>query len=136
MTPEKSGQLGSVLFGKFHGQRLQTSKHQPASPAELIGWHRKIPVRHSSKQCSDGDLRFQTSERCPEAVMHSLTKCYVRIWFAPEVEPVRTLELLLVAVGRSEDSEDQLTTRNLNPRNTGVLPRVPFGRGFERAIVA
>src|SRR5438876_5748401 len=85
MTPERSGQLGSVLFGKFHGKRLQTSKHQPASPAELIGWHRKLPVRHSSKQCSDGDLRFQPSERCPEAVMHSLTKCYVRIWFAPEV---------------------------------------------------
>jgi len=68
--------------------------------------------------------------------VHSLTKCYVRIRFTPEVEPVRMLELLLVAVGRSEDSEDQLTTRNLNPRNTGVLPRIPFGCCFERAIVA
>jgi hypothetical protein len=66
--------------------------------------------------------------------MTSLTKCYVRIRFPPEVEPVRMLELLLVAVGRGEDSEDQLTTRNLYPRYAGVLPRVPFGRRFERAL--
>jgi hypothetical protein len=50
--------------------------------------------------------------------MHSLTKCYVRIRFPPEVEPVRMLELLLVAVGRSEDSEDQLTTRRCPPEGT------------------
>ena len=68
--------------------------------------------------------------------MTSLTKCYVRIRFPPEVEPVRMLELLLVTVGRSEDSEDQLTTRNLKPRNTSVFPRIPFGCCFERATVA
>jgi len=68
--------------------------------------------------------------------MHSLTKCYVRIRFSPEVEPVRMLELLLVAVSRGEDSEDQLTTLNLKPRNTRVFPRIPFGCCFERTTVA
>ena len=58
-------------------------------------------------------MPFEAGERRAKAVMHSLTKCHVRIRFPPEVEPVRMLELLLVAVGRGEDSEDQLTTRNL-----------------------
>jgi hypothetical protein len=68
--------------------------------------------------------------------MRSLTKRYVRIWFPPEIEPVRMRELPLVAVGGSEDGEDQLTTRNLNPRNVNVFPRIAFGRCFERATVA
>jgi len=38
--------------------------------------------------------------------MHALTKCYVRIRFAPKVEAVRVLKLLVVAIGRSEDNEN------------------------------
>src|SRR6266852_3379574 len=82
----------SATSGKFHGQSLQSSQNEPSPPAKSTRRNSEFQGRHPSKECGNGDLAFQAGERCAKTVVHALTKCYVRIRFAPKVEPVRVLK--------------------------------------------
>jgi hypothetical protein len=42
LAGRKFGHLDSVLFGKFHGQSIQSSENEPPPPAQSMGRNCKL----------------------------------------------------------------------------------------------
>ena len=84
----------------------------------------------------DGDLTLHPGEWRAEAMVYAATpEGQVLVGVPTEVEGVGLVEVPLVAVGRTEDSEHEFSAGDFRSRYFEVLPGVALGRDLDRRCV-
>lgn len=91
---------------------------------------------HAFEQSAQSDLPLQPRERGTQAVVNALPEGQVAVFLAPEVEPLRLVELRFVPVGGRDQAIDQRSGGNRDTGDLDRLARVAFGGDLDRAVEA
>src|SRR3954447_22545367 len=101
-------------------------------PAQRLGGHGQIYAGKAFKERGDGDLALHPGERRAEAVVYAATpECQVLVGIAAQLENVGIVEVPLVAVGRTEYREDEISAGYPGARDLDILPGVALGRDLD-----
>src|ERR1700689_1724490 len=70
-------------------------------------------VRKARQKACDGDTQLEARQSRAEAIVHAVPECHVAIGAARDVDAVRVLELLRVAIGGADHDMDDLASTDL-----------------------
>src|SRR6185436_17700571 len=91
---------------EHHSQRLQTSQSEVTVPLEIFS--RQSQLGHATENRVDSYLSFETGQSRTDAIVQTMSKRQVPVWFAGQVELVRQGKHFRVAIGGGKTEDDQL----------------------------